>query len=667
MSVLTLSAETVFAPTTSGGAPRGAAMGEAYTWSTEVERLLLAAIGSGGALVFNTRAELYATLNYPQSTMAWVMADATAAYNGIYRKFGAANAGSWSRIGNLPYSVVPLTNGGTGTANDIVATSSLPINSTDGSLLITLPIVADNTTTSVNVIVNGETLAVKTASGNSPVVGGLKAGSIYATVRLGNTLRMLSDQASLAIQTAIEAIYADFQSTFLGLLPANPTTDANGNALRIGAWYFNTAVATQRWWDGSVWQTFPYATVADGAITLAKIQVDLIRTPCYADFELHCAAGGSNSNPGTSGSPLADANEIWRILRDRMDGRGKEARIKLIGLNNAPIDVFGGAHGFTQVYIEGYGVNLGVTTEWDDVSIATSGLQSVRLGFGSRAWCRGFKVGATGGHGLVAWWPGSLLEWSSMVFGACDAANGAQVWATQGGQGESYGSNIIVGGAGSHWQASHGGRLRNTTGVMYLGANVAFAIATAYALNGEIVLTGTPPVGGAFNPAGFTPTGKQFLIDGDPGQIQAYGIQLPIAGDFFGTLGGEVKAKSVYGPRILGSVISPPALAGVTHDWNPYITASGVAMKDVARVRMFSSLATDLTGLFSTGIRDGQLVMLTNVGSYAITLKHLNSGSISADQFAFPAGADMIVPPLGSITLYRDGTAGLWLLVSKGY
>jgi hypothetical protein len=58
---------------------------------------VVAAQGSG-YIGFDTRANLFANLNYDANTLAEVVADATAAFNGVYRKSGASGAGSWTKI-----------------------------------------------------------------------------------------------------------------------------------------------------------------------------------------------------------------------------------------------------------------------------------------------------------------------------------------------------------------------------------------------------------------------------------------------------------------------------------------------------------------------------------------------------------------------------------------
>lgn len=274
-------------------------------------------------------------------------------------------------------------------------------------------------------------------------------------------------------------------------------------------------------------------------ITYPHIDFTGMRVPAQANVELYVSTGGNDSNPGTISSHLRTANKAWEILRDRYDGRGYQATIWIVGLNNTPIEVFGPAFGFSNVYIQGYATDLNTDSTWSSVGFDPStGTQAIKIGANARAWVRGLSVGSNAGHGIVAWWNGSIVEYSSIRFNACEPSSGNHIWATQGGQIEGYGYNVVHGGAGSHIQASHGGRYRSTTQVTYISAPVTFGLAVGYALNGEIVLTGTPPAGGAFNPNGNVCNGQQWLRVGYAGAIQAYGLQTPASGDFFGSVAG---------------------------------------------------------------------------------------------------------------------------------
>lgn len=203
MSLFTKRGVDVFAGYDGAGNARTIDTHDVQVLLTELETLISAVTTAGGVL-FSSKATMDATLTYAANTPALVIGDATTANNGLYRKSGTSGAGSWIRAADVPgYSFVRATNAGAGTANAIVATTAVPVNE---SQLITLPIVATNTTTPVAVAFNGgSALTIKTNAGNNPAAGGLTEGMVAAGYISGATFRLLSDQASAAIQTAAEA------------------------------------------------------------------------------------------------------------------------------------------------------------------------------------------------------------------------------------------------------------------------------------------------------------------------------------------------------------------------------------------------------------------------------------------------------------------------------
>ena len=166
-------------------------------------------LASNSGLVYQTRAELNANLNYPSLTMVWVVADPAPANNGIYQKLGASGSGSWLRLLDLPYSFIRASDVGAGTPNAIQATTSVAVPSADAGALIALNVFETNTGSPVTVSFNGgATLTIKTNAGNDVAVGGLTSGMIVAGYVSGSTFRLLSDQASAAIVAAAEAAQA---------------------------------------------------------------------------------------------------------------------------------------------------------------------------------------------------------------------------------------------------------------------------------------------------------------------------------------------------------------------------------------------------------------------------------------------------------------------------
>lgn len=206
MLPLTKTAADIFAPTTAGGAPRGADMADAQTWGTEVESLLDAVSTSGGALVFQTKAEIDLALSHAANAMGWVMSDPLAANNGVYKKSGSTGSGSWTRIADLPYSWIRMTDVGAGTDNAKQVTSTIAVSAS----ALRVANVSVTNTGNVTVSENGEAAKpLLTASGTQITSGGLIAGMMVLYLDAGSDYRLLSDQASAAIALAAESAAAD--------------------------------------------------------------------------------------------------------------------------------------------------------------------------------------------------------------------------------------------------------------------------------------------------------------------------------------------------------------------------------------------------------------------------------------------------------------------------
>ncbi|MQX70098.1 hypothetical protein [Sinorhizobium meliloti] len=194
-------AETVFADGPFGS-PLQPSKPEIRALLTQYETAIDAYSSGAGSIAKSTRALLFADLAHAADVTAWVYADATVAYNGIYRKSGASGAGSWSLILPLPFSFIVASDVGDGTPNAILATTSIPVSS---SALVMMNVFEANTASPVTVSFNGgSALTIKTNTGNDVVAGGLVAGMRLLGMISGSTFRLVSDQVSAAIIAASE-------------------------------------------------------------------------------------------------------------------------------------------------------------------------------------------------------------------------------------------------------------------------------------------------------------------------------------------------------------------------------------------------------------------------------------------------------------------------------
>lgn len=236
-----------------------------------------ATASTAGAVAFASKAVMDANLAYATNTIAWVVSDTIAANNGIYQKVGGTGSGFWQRLADLPYGFIYGANSGDGTASAIVATTALPIPTTDGGALISLPIAVENDGSPVTVSFNGAAaLTIKTASGNDVAVGGLKAGMIVLGFKQGANFRLLSDQSSAAIQAAAEAALDDLLAHFLGAYADDTAaTAAAGGSPVTGQLYWNTTTPELRVYDGGwVSATQAAATITSGSATGDGVETD---------------------------------------------------------------------------------------------------------------------------------------------------------------------------------------------------------------------------------------------------------------------------------------------------------------------------------------------------------------------------------------------------------
>jgi hypothetical protein len=197
MSVLTNSALDVYAPVTAEGNARGADMGEAQAYHLEIERLVSAI--SGGAAGFATLAAANASLAYAAGHLGYVFSDPTVANNGIYTKTGASGSGSWTRLADLPYEIIPLTVTSGTAPNAVTATSAYPVLATGRQIFSLVPNVS--CTGAATLSINGETArAVVDMTGAAIGANYLRGGAIMLLMRNGTTYQgfLQADFASAA-------------------------------------------------------------------------------------------------------------------------------------------------------------------------------------------------------------------------------------------------------------------------------------------------------------------------------------------------------------------------------------------------------------------------------------------------------------------------------------
>lgn len=96
------------------------------------------------------------------------------------------------------------------------------------------------------------------------VVGQASNAAASASAAAGSASAASSSASSAASSAASAAtLYDQFDDRYLGPKASNPTVDNDGNALLVGAMYFNTSALETRVWNGTTWQT---ASVNGGTV-----------------------------------------------------------------------------------------------------------------------------------------------------------------------------------------------------------------------------------------------------------------------------------------------------------------------------------------------------------------------------------------------------------------
>lgn len=108
--------------------------------------------------------------------------------------------------------------------------------------------------------------------------------------------------------------------------------------------------------------------------------------------------------------------------------------------------------------------------------------------------------------------------------------------------------------------------------------------------------------------------------------------------------------RSVRLGTLAAGVVSPAQITANQNDYAPTGFASAFAL------RVNSDAARSITGL--AGGATGRMILLANVGSFAITLENADTNSTAANRFALIE--DYALEPGAACWLYYDGTSSRW-------
>ena len=163
-----------------------------------------------------------------------------------------------------------------------------------------------------------------------------------------------SASSASAAQTAVENLFDNFDDRFLGTKSSNPTVDNDGNALSVGAVYYNSVSNEVRFYNGATWDA-PSASAATSATNAASSA---------------SSASTSATNAASSASSAATSATNAAASYDSFDDRYLGAKSTAPSLDNDGNSLLTGAiywnTSVSQLYIW-------TGSSWDAAAFSASG------------------------------------------------------------------------------------------------------------------------------------------------------------------------------------------------------------------------------------------------------------------------------------------------------
>lgn len=144
---------------------------------------------------------------------------------------------------------------------------------------------------------------------------------------------LASKNAAQAAEAGMALLYDDFDDRYLGAKSSAPTLDNDGNAIIVGALYFDTTANEWRIWNGSAWQSAPFTIpgallsannlndVASEALARQNLGLEIgVNVQAYSST-LALIAALSTTTFGRSLLTLADSDALALLTRTQLDAR----------------------------------------------------------------------------------------------------------------------------------------------------------------------------------------------------------------------------------------------------------------------------------------------------------------------------------------------------------
>jgi hypothetical protein len=177
--------------------------------------------------------------------------------------------------------------------------------------------------TSATNAANSATASAASASAASTSASNASSSASSASTSASNASTSASNASTSATAaqsalSSVETLFDNFDDRFLGTKTANPTLDNDGNALSVGAVYYNSVALQVRFYNGSTWDA-PSASAATSATSAASSA---------------SAASTSASNAASSSSIATTAASNAEAVYDSFDDRYLGAKSTAPSLDN---------------------------------------------------------------------------------------------------------------------------------------------------------------------------------------------------------------------------------------------------------------------------------------------------------------------------------------------